>query len=92
MKSLNHYNRFIKDLCHICLYPLQIKKIYLDTRRNHLKNEDNTLVKEEEDDKWARVQVAFDMLKYNIASAPILRHFDPAKEAIIIVYARKWAI
>ena len=32
------------------------------------------------------------MLKNKIATAPILRHFDPAKEAVIIVYASEWAI
>ena len=70
----------------------ELRKIYLDTRRNQLKNEDNTLVKEEDDEKWDRVQVAFDLLKNKIASAPIRRHFDPSKEAVIIVYASKWAI
>ncbi|CAI5720121.1 unnamed protein product [Peronospora effusa] len=32
------------------------------------------------------------MIKNKIATAPILRHFDPAREAIIIVYASDWAI
>ena len=44
--------------------------------------------------------VAFAMLKllnagppfYSIATAPILRHFDPIIEAVIIDYASEWAI
>ena len=47
---------------------------------------------DEDDEKWSRVQVAFAMLKNKMATAPILRHFDPAKEAVIIVDASEWAI
>ena len=32
------------------------------------------------------------MLKNKIATAPTLRHFDPTREAVIIVYANYWAI
>ena len=32
------------------------------------------------------------MLKNKISTAPILRHFDPTSEAVIIVYASEWAI
>ena len=32
------------------------------------------------------------MLKNKITTAPILRHFDLTREAVIIVYASEWAI
>ena len=45
-----------------------------------------------EGDRWSRVQVAFAMLKNKIATAPILRHFDPDWEPAVIVYTSEWAI
>ena len=36
--------------------------------------------------------MAFAMLKNKIATAPILRNFNPTREAMIIVYASEWAI
>ena len=45
-----------------------------------------------EEDRWSRVQVAFAMLKNKIATAPILRHFDPDREPVVIIYASEWAI
>ena len=53
---------------------------------------DRPVTKDDEEEKWSRVQVAFAMLKNKMATAPILRHFDPSKEAVIIVYASEWAI
>ena len=40
-----------------------------------------------EEGRWSRVQVAFAMLKNKIATGPILHHFDPDKEPVVIVYA-----
>ncbi|POM79741.1 Reverse transcriptase, partial [Phytophthora palmivora] len=41
------------------------------------------------DPRWIRAHRAF---KSKIASTPILRHFDMDWEAVVIVYARDWAI
>ena len=57
-----------------------------------VKGYDYPATKGEDEEKWSRVQVAFAMLKNKMATAPILRHFDPLKEAVIIVYASEWAI
>ncbi|OWY96408.1 reverse transcriptase [Phytophthora megakarya] len=35
---------------------------------------------------------SFDVLKTRIATTPILRHFDPEMEAIVVAYASDWAI
>ncbi|ETP45313.1 hypothetical protein F442_08263 [Phytophthora nicotianae P10297] len=43
-------------------------------------------------DKWDRAQTAFEMLKNKIATAPVLRHFDPDRVPVVVVYASDWAI
>ena len=35
---------------------------------------------------------AFTMLKAKIAQTPILKHFDPDRTPVIVVYASKWAV
>uniref|UniRef100_H3GFB6 Integrase catalytic domain-containing protein n=1 Tax=Phytophthora ramorum TaxID=164328 RepID=H3GFB6_PHYRM len=37
-------------------------------------------------------RTAFDLLKDKLAATPILRHFDPDRQPVIVVYANKWAI
>ncbi|GMF29744.1 unnamed protein product [Phytophthora lilii] len=46
----------------------------------------------DERSKWARAQVAFVILKNKIATAPVLKHFDPERIPVIVMYASKWAI
>ena len=36
--------------------------------------------------------IAFTMLKDKIAKTPILKHFDPDRIPVIVVYASKWAV
>lgn len=36
--------------------------------------------------------IAFTLLKAKIAATPILKHFDPDRLPVIVVYASKWAI
>ncbi|POM64548.1 Reverse transcriptase, partial [Phytophthora palmivora] len=47
---------------------------------------------EQVDPRWIRAHRAFDAHKLEIASTPILRHFDADREAVVIVYASDWAI
>ncbi|GMF47149.1 unnamed protein product [Phytophthora fragariaefolia] len=46
----------------------------------------------EQDDRWTRAKVAFTMLKAKLVSTPILKHFDPDRTPVIILYASQWAI
>ncbi|ETK70753.1 hypothetical protein L915_21921 [Phytophthora nicotianae] len=46
----------------------------------------------DERDKWDRVQAAFEMLKNKIVTAPVLRHFDPDRIPVVVVYASDCAI
>ena len=36
--------------------------------------------------------IAFTLLKAKIATTPILKHFDPDRSPVIVVYASKWAV
>ena len=60
-------------------------------RQSQLKGDNTTITQYENEERWTRVQVAFSILKNKIATAPILRHFDPTREAVNIVYASEWA-
>ena len=35
--------------------------------------------------------IAFTMSKAKVAQTPMLRHFDPDRQPVIVVYASKWA-
>ena len=36
--------------------------------------------------------ISFTMLKDKIAKTPMLKHFDPDRHPVIVVYASKWAV
>ena len=42
--------------------------------------------------RWEKAMIAFTLLKAKIANTPILRHFDPDRPPVIVVYASKWAV
>ena len=42
--------------------------------------------------RWKKAMIAFNLLKAKIAATPILKHFDPDRLPVIVVYASKWAI
>ena len=42
--------------------------------------------------RWEKAMIAFTMLKDKIAKTPILKHFDPDRILVIVVYASKWAV
>ena len=90
--SLNYYSRFIEDYAIFASILYELREVDFHAWRCKLKDSDHPATKGEDEEKWSRVQVAFAMLKHKMATAPILRHFEPLKEAVIIVYARKWAI
>ena len=90
--SLNYYSRFIEDYAIYASILYELREVDFHVWRSKLKDVDHQMTPDEDDEKWSRVQVAFAMLKNKMATAPILRHFDPAKEAVIIVYASEWAI
>lgn len=90
--SLNYYSRFIEDHAIFASILYELREVDFHAWRCNLKDGDHPVTKGEDEEKWSRVQVAFAMLKNKMATAPILRHFDPSKEGVIIVYASKSAI
>ena len=42
--------------------------------------------------RWEKATIAFTCLKAKIAATPILKHFDPDRPPVIVVYASKWAV
>ncbi|CAH0519194.1 unnamed protein product [Peronospora belbahrii] len=90
--SLNYYGRFIEDYAVYALILYQLQEVDFNDCRCRLKAGDSGVTKAEDEGKWFRAQVAFAMLNNKIATSPILRHFDPSKEAVIIVYASERVI
>ena len=46
----------------------------------------------DERNRWEKAMISFTLLKDKIASTPILRHFDPDRPPVIVVYASKWGV
>ncbi|OWZ01486.1 reverse transcriptase [Phytophthora megakarya] len=94
--SLNYYSRFIEDFAvyTTILYKLRetdfhdIAKMNAEDARET--RTDNSQIAEGESDRWAKN--AFTMLKAKIIATPVLKHFDPERTPVIVLYANKWAI
>ncbi|KAE8978957.1 hypothetical protein PF011_g23041 [Phytophthora fragariae] len=82
--SLNYYHRFIADSAVYAsvLYSLSEE----DFKRRKAKDDSSTL------EKWKHAETAFEQLKLKIADTPLLHHFNPELEPVIIVYASEWAV
>ncbi|KAE9096312.1 hypothetical protein PF007_g17052 [Phytophthora fragariae] len=96
--SLNYYSRFIEDFAIYAsiLYELREADFFEAIRRSKI-NPDVGLTGDDDsqpsgEDKWARAMTAFTVLKDKLVRAPILRHFDPDRRPVVVVYASKWAI
>ncbi|ETP27877.1 hypothetical protein F442_22840 [Phytophthora nicotianae P10297] len=99
--SLNYYSGFIEDLGIYAsiLFELQEVDFHEMSRNPGQKtgsgvqaDEERLMAQMDERDKWDRAQAAFEMLKNKIATAPVLRHFDPDRVPVVVVYASDWAI
>ena len=42
--------------------------------------------------RWEKSMIPFTMLKAKVAQTPVLKHFDPDRRPVIVVYASKWAV
>ncbi|OWZ08549.1 reverse transcriptase [Phytophthora megakarya] len=93
--SLNYYSRFIEDFAVYAaiLYELREADFHeiakMDTEETQA--EDGQLTGGERD-MWVRGKNAFTMPKAKIIATPVLKHFDPERTPIIVLYANKWAI
>ena len=89
--SLNYYSRFLEDYAIYASILYELRELDYHVLRSAMEGQAQTH-NDQEEDRWSRVQVAFAMLKNKMATAPILRHFDPDLEPVVIVYASEWAI
>ncbi|KAE9057988.1 hypothetical protein PF007_g31455 [Phytophthora fragariae] len=98
--SLNYYSRFIEDFAIYAsvLYELRESDFHEITRK---KSKESVVEKAKSDDReeapagedrWTRAERAFTVLKTKIAATPVLRHFDPDRPPVVVVYASKWAV
>ncbi|GMF40715.1 unnamed protein product [Phytophthora fragariaefolia] len=98
--SLNYYSRFIEDFAIYAsvLYELRESDFHEITRK---KPKESVVEKANRDDReeapagearWIRAEPAFTVLKTKIAATPVLRHFDPDRPPVVVVYASKWAV
>ncbi|CAI5706018.1 unnamed protein product [Peronospora farinosa] len=90
--SLNYYSRFLEDYAIYASILYELREVDYHVLRRRMSETEDTQRSDQEEDRWTRVQVAFAILKNKIATAPNLRHFDPDREPVIIVYASEWAI
>ncbi|KAJ8575379.1 hypothetical protein ON010_g3835 [Phytophthora cinnamomi] len=93
--SLNYHSRFIEDFAIYAsiLYELREADFFEASKVSKIKTAINLTGDDDEgQDKWVRATEAFTVLKNKIINAPILQHFDPDREPVVIVYARKWVI
>ncbi|KAE8986765.1 hypothetical protein PR001_g19397 [Phytophthora rubi] len=96
--SLNYYSRFIEDFAIYAsiLYELREADFFEATRRSKINPEVGLTGDDDSqpgcEDKWARSMTAFTVLKDKLVRAPILRHFDPDRRPVLVLYASKWAI
>ena len=88
--SLNYFSRFIEDYAVYAavLYELRESDLHEFGRFRGI----NERSEDERDNQWKEASMAFTMLKTKIAKTPTLRHFDPDRPPVIVVYACKWAV
>uniref|UniRef100_A0AAV1TPZ2 Reverse transcriptase n=1 Tax=Peronospora matthiolae TaxID=2874970 RepID=A0AAV1TPZ2_9STRA len=87
--SLNYYRRFIEyfAVCAAVLYE-ERESDFFEIDQSQLAAGDEC----SNEGRWTEAKVAFTMLKAKIATAPMLKHFDPDRSPVIVVYASKWAV
>ena len=100
--SLNYYIRFIEDFAVYAsvLYELQeadfFEESHMGDRDAMAGSCDNTLQGGKHDPNersWLeRAAISFALLKAKIATTPILKHFDPDRLPVIVVYASKRSV
>ncbi|GMF50382.1 unnamed protein product [Phytophthora fragariaefolia] len=44
-----------------------------------------------EQERWKHVENAFEGMYTKVADAPMLKHYDPERESVVIVYSSDWA-
>ncbi|KAE8965360.1 hypothetical protein PR002_g28698 [Phytophthora rubi] len=103
--SLNYYSKFIEDYAIYAAVLYELREVDFAAMikpktRSRIQNLaaavgddiEETGESAEADLRWIRAQKSFSKLKEKVASTPILRHFRPELQPVVVVYANNWAI
>ncbi|KAE9293119.1 hypothetical protein PR003_g24588, partial [Phytophthora rubi] len=103
--SLNYYSKFIEDYAIYAAVLYKLRDVDFaamskpETRSRIQKlaaavgdDREETGRSAEADLRWIWAQKSFSKLKEKVASTPILRHFRPELQPVVVVYANDWAI
>ncbi|OWZ12289.1 reverse transcriptase, partial [Phytophthora megakarya] len=88
--SLNYYSRFIEDFAVYAAILYELREVdyhQIARLKSTGEPEEGTAPANEERDRWTRAMNAFTILKAKIISTPILKHFDPGRAPVIVLYA-----
>ncbi|KAE9108531.1 hypothetical protein PF010_g11867 [Phytophthora fragariae] len=103
--SLNYYSKFTEDYAIYAAVLYELREVDFAAMskpetRSRIQNLaaavgddiEETGESAEADLHWIRAQKSFSKLKEKVASTPILRHFRPELQPVVVVYANDWAI
>ncbi|KAE8985289.1 hypothetical protein PR001_g22929 [Phytophthora rubi] len=103
--SLNYYSKFIEDYAIYAAVLYELREVdfaAMSEPENRSRIQDLAVVVGDDLDRakgpavvdlrWIRAHKSFAKLKEKVSSAPILRHFQPELQPVVIVYANDWAI
>ncbi|OWZ01189.1 reverse transcriptase [Phytophthora megakarya] len=81
---LNYYSRFIEDYAIYAYVLYELREIEYATMERGISDtkKDNVA---DLDPRWIHAHRSFKVLKEKIATTPILRHFDPDRQAVVVV-------
>ncbi|KAE9014155.1 hypothetical protein PR001_g15213 [Phytophthora rubi] len=103
--SLNRYNKFIENYAIYAAVLYELREVGFATMsKPENRSRIQSLTAAVSDDlegagepaevdlRWIRAYKSFIKLKEKVASTPILRHFQPKLQPVVVVYANDWAI
>ncbi|OWZ01743.1 reverse transcriptase [Phytophthora megakarya] len=89
--SLKYYSRFIEDYAIYASALYELREIdFAAMVKEATQARIQQVLEAENGDRGS--QEVRSTLKAKIATTPVLRHFDPERRAMVVVYARDWAI
>ncbi|KAE9193524.1 hypothetical protein PF004_g20995 [Phytophthora fragariae] len=103
--SLNYYSKFIDDYAIYAAVLFELREVdfaAMNKPENRSRVQDLAPVAGDDlawtgnpadaDLRWIRAHKSFAKLKEKVSSTPIVRHFQPELQPVVIVYANDWAI
>ncbi|KAE8997849.1 hypothetical protein PR001_g19479 [Phytophthora rubi] len=103
--SFNYYSKFIEDYAIYTAVLYELREVDFAAMN---KPENQSRIRElavtvgddlegtgepaQADLRWIRAHKSFAKLKEKVGTTPILRHFQPELQAVVVVYANDWAI